>query len=113
MALSRAASHRELGTQRWKNQRLRVLKRDGYVCQYCGDEATQVDHVISRASGGGHELENLLSCCAKCNQLKGSKNQAVFLAQGATPPVFSEHLSLTRSETMLDSPFKIRPNPIQ
>ena len=113
MALSRAASHRELGTQRWKNQRLRVLKRDGYVCQYCGDEATQVDHVISRASGGGHELENLLSCCAKCNQLKGSKNQAVFLAQGDTPPVFSGVLSPKQSETMLDSPFKLRPNPSQ
>jgi 5-methylcytosine-specific restriction endonuclease McrA len=68
--------------------------------------------VIPRSRGGGHELENLLACCAKCNSLKGAK-EGVFLAQGATPPVFSEHLSLTRSETMLDSPFKIRPKPIQ
>ena len=111
--MSRAASHRELGTQRWKDQRLRVLKRDSYICAYCSGEATQVDHVIPRANGGGHELDNLVACCAPCNSRKGSRNEGVFLAQGATPPVFSEHLSLTRSETMLDSPFKIRPNPIQ
>ena len=112
MALSRAASHRELGTQRWKDQRLRVLKRDSYICHYCSGEATQVDHVIPRANGGGHELDNLVACCAPCNTRKGSRNEGVFLARGATPPVFSEHLSLTQSETMLDSPFKIRPKPI-
>jgi hypothetical protein len=29
------------------------------------------------------------------------------------PPVFSGSLSPIQSETMLDSPFKLRPNPIQ
>jgi hypothetical protein len=110
--LSRAASHRELGTQRWKDQRLRVLKRDGYVCQYCGEDATQVDHVIPRSRGGGHELENLLACCAKCNSLKGAK-EGVFLDRGATPPVFSGSLSPIQSKTMQDSPFTLRPSPSQ
>ena len=84
MALTRAASHRELGTQRWKDQRLRVLKRDSYICAYCSGEATQVDHVIPRASGGGHELDNLVACCAPCNSRKGAHNEGVFLARGAT-----------------------------
>ncbi len=106
-------SHRELGTQRWKDQRLRVLKRDGYICAYCGQEADQVDHVISRKDGGGHELENLVACCASCNSKKGALNEASFLGSRSTPPVFSGSLSPMRSETMLDSPFKIRPNPIQ
>lgn len=104
-------SHRELGTQRWKQQRLRVLKRDGYICAYCGGEATQVDHVISRKAGGSHDLDNLVACCAPCNSRKGALNDGVFLARSATPPVFSEHLSLTQSEPMLDSPFKTRPSP--
>jgi 5-methylcytosine-specific restriction endonuclease McrA len=111
--LSRAASHRELGTQRWKDQRLRVLKRDSYICAYCSGEATQVDHVIPRANGGGHDLDNLVACCAPCNSRKGSHNEGVFLARGATPPVFLDYVSPTRSETMLDSPFKTRPNPDQ
>jgi 5-methylcytosine-specific restriction endonuclease McrA len=111
--LSRAASHRELGTQRWKDQRLRVLKRDSYICAYCSGEATQVDHVIPRASGGGHELDNLVACCAPCNSRKGAHNEGVFLARGATPPVFSTYISPMQSETMLDSPFKTRPDPDQ
>jgi 5-methylcytosine-specific restriction endonuclease McrA len=110
---SRNPSHKELGTQRWKDQRLRVLKRDGYICAYCGQEATQVDHVISRKDGGGHDLDNLVACCAPCNSKKGALNEGVFLGRGSTPPVFSEHLSPTQSEQAQDSPFKTRPNPDQ
>jgi 5-methylcytosine-specific restriction endonuclease McrA len=113
MALTRAASHRELGTQRWKNQRLRVLKRDSYICAYCSGEATQVDHVIPRASGGGHELDNLVACCAPCNSRKGSANEGLFLARGATPPVFSTSPSPTQSKVHQDSPFTSRPDPDQ
>jgi 5-methylcytosine-specific restriction endonuclease McrA len=86
-------SHRELGTQRWKDQRLRVLKRDGYICQYCGSDATQVDHVISRKDGGGHELDNLVACCAPCNSKKGALNEGVFLGRQSTPPAFSQSIS--------------------
>ncbi len=106
------ASHRELGTQRWKDQRLRVLKRDGYICQYCGADATQVDHVIPRKRGGTHDLENLVACCAPCNSAKGAK-EGLFLGVSSTPPVFSGFPSPMQSEPMLDSPFKTRPNPSQ
>jgi 5-methylcytosine-specific restriction endonuclease McrA len=105
-------SHRELGTQRWKDQRIRVLKRDGYICQYCGGDATQVDHVISRKLGGTHDLENLVACCAPCNSAKGAK-EGLFLGVRSTPPVFSGFPSPMQSETMLDSPFKTRPDPSQ
>jgi hypothetical protein len=106
MALNQ--SHRELGTQRWKDQRVRVLKRDGYICQYCGSEATQVDHVIPRKVGGTHDLDNLVACCAPCNSAKGAR-EGLFLGAGSTPPVFSSRISPMKSEPMLDSPFKIRP----
>jgi alpha-D-ribose 1-methylphosphonate 5-phosphate C-P lyase len=106
-------SHRELGTQRWKDQRLRVLKRDNYTCAYCGLDANQVDHVISRKDGGTHDLDNLVACCALCNSKKGALNEAVFLGRGSTPPVFSGNPSPMQSEQAQDSPFKIRPNPSQ
>jgi 5-methylcytosine-specific restriction endonuclease McrA len=111
--LSRAASHRELGTQRWKDQRLRVLKRDSYICAYCSGEATQVDHVIPRASGGTHDLDNLVACCAPCNSRKGAHNEGVFLGMTPTPPVFSGSPSPKQSKTMQDSPFTLRPSPSQ
>ena len=112
MAL-RDPSHRELGLQKWKDQRIRVLKRDGYICAYCGQEADQVDHVIPRKAGGTHDLDNLVACCKTCNSKKGALDEGSFLGQRSTPPVFSELLSPIQSETMLDSPFKLRPSPNQ
>jgi len=102
-------SHRELGTQRWKNQRLRVLKRDGYICAYCGGDATQVDHVIPRSAGGGHELDNLVACCAPCNTKKGARSEGIFLGVSSTPPVFSGNPSPSVTLVQPDSPFKTRP----
>jgi 5-methylcytosine-specific restriction endonuclease McrA len=104
-------SHRELGTQRWKDQRIRVLKRDGYTCQYCGGEATQVDHVIPRAVGGGHDLDNLVACCAPCNTRKGARSEGSFLAQSSTPPVFSGNIYPKTTSTVQAGPMSGQPKP--
>jgi hypothetical protein len=102
-----------LWTGEWKKQRQRVLKRDGYICAYCGQDATEVDHIIPRARGGGHELDNLVACCKPCNSRKGAIEEGVFLTQQLTPPVFIDYISPMQSEPMLDSPFKTRPDPSQ
>jgi len=101
-----------LGTSQWKKQRERVLKRDQYTCQYCGQDATEVDHVIPRAKGGGHDMENLVACCKRCNGLKGSRSQAAFLEVLSTPPVFPDFLSPMQSKVHEDSPFTAKPKPI-
>ena len=102
-----------LWTKEWKKQRLRVLSRDGYTCAYCGQDATEVDHIIPRAKGGGHELENLVACCKTCNGRKGALEEGVFLTQSLTPPVFLDKISPTRSKPPQTSPFKILNNPSQ
>ena len=43
------------------------------VCQYCGNTANQVDHVIPVSQGGTHSRSNLVASCATCNN---AKNQA-------------------------------------
>ena len=89
----------------YKKQRLLVLARDGYTCVYCGDDATQTDHVISLRDGGDPiSLENLVSSCKRCNQLKGARSQAVFLARTATPPVFPTCISPRQSSTVPAGP---------
>jgi 5-methylcytosine-specific restriction endonuclease McrA len=100
-------------TRAYKARRLEILQRDQWTCFYCMQPATTVDHVIPIIQGGDPlAYDNLVSSCSSCNSKKGSRGQGAFLAYKPTPPVFSEHLSLTQSETMLDSPFKIRPKPI-
>jgi len=101
-----------LRTHKWKQQRKRVLSRDGYTCVYCGDVATSVDHVVARVAGGDDSLDNLVSACVSCNSRKGSMSGAVFLSPRFTPPVFSSNISPMRSEVHRDSPFSARPVPI-
>ena len=94
-----------LWSAEWKKQRQRVLKRDGYICAYCGQDATEVDHVIPRARGGGHDLDNLVACCKPCNSRKGAIEEGVFLTQQLTPPVFLERSLPETVRTVPDSPF--------
>ena len=95
----------------YKKFRLKVLARDQWSCFYCSQPATTVDHVIpiSKAPDLVVSFENAVACCASCNSAKGSRNQGVFLARTATPPVFSSFLSPTQSKVHQDSPFTAKP----
>lgn len=57
--------------------RLRILRRDGFRCVYCGrtaaDSRLEVDHIVPRAAGGGHEDTNLVTACRDCNQGKSAE----------------------------------------
>jgi 5-methylcytosine-specific restriction endonuclease McrA len=76
----------------YRKARVACLQRDGYVCHYCGQDATTADHVIPIAAGGDPvSLDNMVACCVSCNSRKGSRNQGSFLGSMRTPPVFSGH----------------------
>lgn len=47
-----------------------VFARDEYRCQYCGDRADSIDHVVPRSRGGPHDWENLAAACRPCNMSK-------------------------------------------
>ena len=47
-----------------------VFLRDGGRCQYCGDKAESIDHVIPRSRGGEHTWENVVAACERCNSSK-------------------------------------------
>lgn len=59
------------------SNRHRILVRDRFRCQYCGQRGTQfdltIDHVIPKSKGGRTVAENLCACCKPCNQRKGDR----------------------------------------
>ena len=53
-----------------------VFARDAYRCQYCGDRADSIDHVMPRSRGGSHVWENLAAACRPCNSRKRDRTPA-------------------------------------
>jgi len=78
----------------FKKLKLQVWERDNYTCKYCGlymkdlyeswkrkeikrkDAQLTVDHIIPRQAPHTFKitnLDNLVTCCWKCNQKKGGR----------------------------------------
>ncbi len=57
--------------------RFNVFLRDGFECQYCGDDfpthELTFDHVIPRSRGGRTTWENVVTACGDCNLIKGNQ----------------------------------------
>jgi 5-methylcytosine-specific restriction endonuclease McrA len=82
MVLSKSALRSTGSTRQWTKIRERILRRDGYICQYCGQEANTVDHVVPRRLGGNDVDDNLVASCRRCNLSKGGR----FFVKQRTPP---------------------------
>lgn len=78
-----SALKRSGSTAKWRKIRETILIRDGRMCVICGsEEALQVDHIVERQHGGGDQLDNLQTLCAKCHK---SKVGGLFYT-ASTPP---------------------------
>ncbi len=44
-----------------------IFARDDHRCQYCGERADSIDHVLPRSRGGEHIWENVAAACRPCN----------------------------------------------
>lgn len=54
--------------------RRNVLRRDQFICQYCGKKSDlTIDHVLPKSRGGKDTWENLTTACEKCNVKKGNR----------------------------------------
>lgn len=51
----------------------RILLRDKRMCGYCAKRGDTMDHVLPRSRGGQDTWENLIACCASCNQRKADR----------------------------------------
>ena len=54
--------------------RYNLYRRDDYKCQYCGSEKNlTMDHIIPKSKGGKNNWLNLVTCCERCNKIKGDR----------------------------------------
>ncbi len=89
--------------------RKNILKRDNYLCSYCGrgDLALTVDHVIPKALGGADTWENMVCACTKCNNAKGNKPLAEFELKLIQKPYVPNHiLFIKNSVSKIDENWK-------
>lgn len=69
------------------NVRIAVLIRDRFVCSYCVDPATEVDHIYPVCQGGTDDFDNLTAACKRCNCSKGGLDPWEWAArEGMTLP---------------------------
>src|SRR4051812_9099051 len=71
-----------------------VAARAGHRCEYCRapeeERSTEfeVEHVVTRALGGGDDLDNLALACGSCNRHKGQSIQGIDPVTGLRAPLF-------------------------
>lgn len=82
MPRSKTGGNRGNGSK-WisRERRLRIYERDGWRCVWCmchvhptaacGSIQATLDHIIPRCKGGSNASNNLITCCAKCNSMRG------------------------------------------
>lgn len=73
---------REVYNAAWRRVRLRVLDRDGGVCQIrgpgCEVDATEVDHIVPwRVGGALYDPDNLRAACKHCNRSRVHRSRVV------------------------------------
>jgi hypothetical protein len=104
----------KLNSRRYREQRERVFKRDGRVCQICQTDEGEmhIDHIIPRKAGGDHSLDNLRVLCKSCNLRKGALSDGVFYLKTATPPVFQGNLSPRAASVIPENPFVTETTPV-
>lgn len=60
-----------------KFNRINVLLRDSFTCQYCNEQKDvrelNLDHVVPRAQGGETSWENIVTSCYDCNSQKADR----------------------------------------
>ena len=74
--MSRAWEHQTINLHSWRKQRIRILKRDNYVCQIqgpkCTKVATQAHHLVPWAPNQNVPDSQLQAVCQPCNAQVGS-----------------------------------------
>ena len=80
-------------TKGWRAIRKRILIRDSYTCQLCGQTEGQlhIDHIIPKRLNGSDMDLNLRVLCKMCNLKRGGS----FFEHDSTPPTLHDAFTPT------------------
>ena len=72
-----------------KEKRLAIYLRDGLACVYCESsveecERLTLDHLKPYSKNGNNQPRNLVTCCLKCNSIRGNRPWKSFCQDVAT-----------------------------
>lgn len=76
----------------------RVRRRDGWVCAWCGDPGSTVDHVIPVCWGGRTRLDNCVVACRACNHSRNNALPSEFIARTGFQPTHPVILRIVAEE---------------
>lgn len=73
-----ATHFKKMPMKELRPSKMKVLERDGFVCQYTGKKLTKgqatIDHVVPKSRGGrDKDWKNMVACDKKVNHKKGNK----------------------------------------
>ena len=78
-----------------KSLRFEVMKRDGFVCRYCGatpmGTRLEVDHIEPVSKGGTNDPSNLVTACFECNRGKSDRKLSDRRLPATSPQLLEEH----------------------
>jgi 5-methylcytosine-specific restriction endonuclease McrA len=58
-----------LDSEEYDRLKTRILKRDGWKCQYCGSSTNlRVHHLVYRSQLGADVSDNLINLCVACHR---------------------------------------------
>lgn len=83
--------------------RAAVLKRDGGVCQSCGQPGTDIDHI----SGDSDDMQNLQLLCKSCHNKKTEQQIIEITPEDERYPAHTLKANALRSRCESDLPLRI------
>lgn len=94
-------TYRDIDDLDANSMRKLVFRVHGDECVYCGDKATDVEHMLPRCKDGTSDFINLVPSCNRCNSQKGTKTQDEYvrwiLMRGIND-IINKQFSIARQE---------------
>lgn len=102
---------KKLQDPRWQKKRLKILERDNWACQLCGDRTTtfNIHHIKYSSEPWDAPNENLISLCYHCHSLVSFLNDStihkVVKYTGAQPSTYFLIALIDNNTSILASPY--------